>query len=305
VNGLTDRQTTLVIIPKNANWLKELSFSRNCLILAFSLGVLCFTAVPYVVYDYFRLKLATPSVNVLERQVANQRAQIQVFARKIDTLKTDMIALQDFEKKIRVVANIGHPAGQDAVFGIGGSMPEDMDPSLSLTERHNGLLREMHDQVEEIHEASTIQKNAFGELHEYLQGQKSLLASTPTIRPTTGWTSCRFGHRTSPFTGVKEFHQGIDIATRTGTPIVAPANGVIAFAGNKGRLGKAMVIDHENGILTRYGHLSKYLVKPGDRVKRGEQIALVGNTGRSTAPHLHYEVKLNGLPVNPNKYILD
>ena len=305
MNGLADRQTTLVIIPASANWVKELSFSRTFLVFLFCFGVLCFTAVPYIVYDYLRLKQASPSVNVLKRQVADQRAQIQAFSKEIDTLKSDMVALQDFEKKIRVVANIGHPAGQDAVFGIGGAMPEDMDASLPLTERHNGLLREMHDQVEQIHEASAIQKHTFGELHDYLQGQKSLLASTPTIRPTTGWVSCRFGHRTSPFTGVKEFHQGIDIATRTGTPVVAPANGIVSFAGNKGRLGKAVVIDHENGILTRYGHLSKYLVKEGERVKRRQEIALVGNTGRSTAPHLHYEVKLNGLPVNPNKYILD
>ncbi|MBW2566385.1 MAG: M23 family metallopeptidase, partial [Deltaproteobacteria bacterium] len=84
-----------------------------------------------------------------------------------------------------------------------------------------------------------------------------------------------------------------------------PADGTVTFAGKKGRLGKYMVINHGNGVLTRYGHLNKCLVKRGTRVKRGDKVALVGNTGRTTAPHLHYEVHLNGLPVNPKKYILD
>jgi murein DD-endopeptidase MepM/ murein hydrolase activator NlpD len=302
---MAGRHTTLVIIPKDATSVKQFKFSRAFILFAACFSVVCVTAIPYIVYDYCRLKQVLPSTHVLERQVTDQRAQIQVFAKEIDTLKSDMMALQEFEKKIRVVANIGHPAGQDAVFGIGGSMPDDLDASLPLTERHNSLLREMHDQVEHLNEASAVQMEAFGELYEYLQDQKSLLAATPTIRPTTGWTSSRFGYRISPFTAAKEFHQGIDIATRTDTPIVAPADGTVTFVGRKGRLGKTMLIDHGNGMLTRYGHLNKYLVKRGAPVKRGEKIALVGNSGRSTAPHLHYEVHLNGLPVNPKKYILD
>ena len=300
-----DRHTTLVIIPKDANWVKQFKFSRAFILFAACLTLLCVTATPYIVYDYCRLKQTLPSVGVLERQVTDQRAQIQAFSKEIDTLKSDMVALREFEEKIRVVANIGHSAGQDAVFGIGGSMPEDLNASLPLTEKHDSLIREMHDQVEHLHEAAVIQKEAFGELCEYLQSQKSLLASTPTIRPTTGWTSSRFGYRISPFTDKKEFHQGIDIATRKDTPIVSPADGTVTFAGKKGRLGKYMVINHGNGVLTRYGHLNKCLAKRGTSVKRGEKIALVGNTGRSTAPHLHYEVHLNGLPVNPKKYILD
>jgi len=244
-------------------------------------------------------------MHALEREVADQRAQIQAFAKKIGTLKSDIIALHEFEKKIRVIANVERPANQDAVFGIGGSMPENLDTKLPLTEKHNSLLRQMHAQVEHLHEASAVQKDAFEELHKYLESQKSLLASTPAIQPTTGWLSSGFGYRISPFTGLKEFHQGIDIATRMGTTIIAPADGTVTFTGTKGGLGKCMVIKHGYGMVTRYGHLKKYLVKRGTRVKRGDKIALVGNTGRSTAPHLHYEVHLNGIPVNPVKYILN
>jgi murein DD-endopeptidase MepM/ murein hydrolase activator NlpD len=104
---------------------------------------------------------------------------------------------------------------------------------------------------------------------------------------------------------LKEFHRGLDIATRKGTPIISTADGVVTFAGRKGGLGKVLVIDHGHGMVTRYCHLQKWVVGSGTRVKRGDKIALVGNSGRSTAPHLHYEIHLNGIPVNPSKYILN
>jgi murein DD-endopeptidase MepM/ murein hydrolase activator NlpD len=305
VNNLASRQTTFVIIPENTSQVRQFKFSRAFIIIATCFIVLSVTAISVIIYDYCSLKKALPSMRTLEREVASQRAQIQAFAKKIGTLKSHIIALQEFEKKIRVIANVERPADQDAVFGIGGSMPEDLDASLPLTEKHNSLLRQMHAHVEHLHEASAVQMEAFEELHKYLQNQKSLLASTPAITPTTGWVSSGFGYRVSPFTGLKEFHQGIDVATRKGTIIIAPADGTVTFAATKGSLGRCMVIKHGYGMVTRYGHLKKYLVKPGTRVKRGEKIALVGDSGRSTAPHLHYEVHLNGIPVNPVRYILN
>ncbi|NVL89510.1 MAG: M23 family metallopeptidase [Desulfobacterales bacterium] len=302
---MTDRDVTFVIIPENTSHVKQFKFSRTFIIFAACFIALGITAVSVIVYDYCKLKRALPSMRTLEREATGQRTQIQAFAKKINTLRSDIVALQEFERKIRVIANVERPADQDAVFGIGGSMPEDLDASLPLTEKHNRLLRQMHAQAEHLHDASAIQKVAFEELHKYLQSQKSLLASTPAIRPSIGWVSSGFGYRISPFTGLKEFHQGIDIATRMGTPVIAPADGTVAFIGTKGGLGKAMVVDHGYGMATRYGHLKKYLVKQGTRVKRGDKIALVGNSGRSTAPHLHYEVHLNGIPVNPSKYILN
>ena len=305
MNDLPSRKTTLVIIPENTSRVRQFKLSRTFIVLAICFVLLSVTTISVVVYDYCKLKKALPSMHALEREVADQRVQIQAFAKKIGTLKSDIVALKEFETKIRVIANVERPADQDAVFGIGGSMPEDLDTSLPLTEKHNGLLRQMHAHVEHLHEASAVQKEAFEELHKYLQRQKSLLASTPAITPTMGWISSGFGYRISPFTGLKEFHQGIDIATRMGTSIIAPADGTVTFMGTKGSLGKCIVIKHGYGMVTRYGHLKKYLVKPGTRVKRGDKIALVGNTGRSTAPHLHYEVHLNGIPVNPVKYILN
>jgi murein DD-endopeptidase MepM/ murein hydrolase activator NlpD len=141
-------------------------------------------------------------------------------------------------------------------------------------------------------------------LFQYLEDQKVLLASTPSIWPTKGWLSSRFGYRISPFTERKEMHKGIDISSRLGTPVIAPADGVVISSGRNGSFGKMVSIRHGNGFLTKYAHLQKILVKKGQAVKRGEKIGLVGKTGRSTGPHLHYEVHLKGVPLNPLRYIV-
>jgi len=213
--------------------------------------------------------------------------------------------LNDFENKIRIIANIEKTADQDSLFGVGGSIPDDLDTRIPLTEKHNSLMREMHEQTKQLELASGKQQEGFESLFNFLQDQRNLLSSTPAVRPVKGWTTSGFGYRKSPFTGLREFHKGLDIATRMATPVIATADGIVSFTGTKGLLGKVVTIDHGHGIVSRYGHLGKVLKKRGAAVKRGDIIARVGVTGRTTGPHVHYEVLLNGLPVNPIKYILN
>ena len=242
-------------------------------------------------------------------RIQNQRKQIQEFASEINSSKGKLVALNNFETKIRIIANIEKTEESSNIFGVGGSVPEDLDTRLPLMEKHNSLMREMHEQIDELNRASIQQQYEFESLLKSLEDQQNLLASTPAIRPVSSaeksWVTSKFGFRRSPFTGQREFHQGYDISTREGTPIMATADGVVIFAGRKGFLGKTIIIDHGHGMVTRYGHCQKFLKKRGEKVKRWEPIALVGNTGRSTGPHVHYEVRLNGIPVNPTKYILN
>ena len=123
--------------------------------------------------------------------------------------------------------------------------------------------------------------------------------------PARGWVTSDFGIRLDPYTAERVMHKGLDIANSFGAPVMAPADGVVIFAGTEGGYGKVVVIDHGYGVKTRFGHLSKLEVKTGDRVKRGQVVGAVGNTGRSTGPHLHYEVRVNGIPENPRKFILE
>jgi murein DD-endopeptidase MepM/ murein hydrolase activator NlpD len=127
--------------------------------------------------------------------------------------------------------------------------------------------------------------------------------SAPNLWPVDGQVTASFGERIDPFNGEGAFHSGVDISSAYGSPIVAPADGVVTFTDIMGGYGKAIMIDHGNGISTRYGHLSGFAVTAGQTVHRGDVIGYIGTSGRSTGPHLHYEVRINDTPVNPYKYL--
>ncbi len=306
------RKYAFIFLGGTGSTIKQLQLSRKkmsalCIGLALLLGIFC-----YGVLDYIRMHQIVEGKEAMERQLAlqteevmHQREQIQKFAKEINTFKEKLIQLDQFEKSIRVIANIDKPEHGDGLFGIGGSAPEDLNPNIGLGQRHQRLIKDMHQQMAQLNNATEVKSDQFESLLERLEAQKNLLSHTPAIRPAKGWTTSKFGYRQSPFTGKREFHKGLDIANRKGSPIVATADGIVTYTGPKGLLGEVVVIDHGHGIVTRYAHLEKAVCQKGARVKRGEVIAHMGNTGRSTGPHLHYEVRLNGVQVNPTKYILN
>jgi len=156
-------------------------------------------------------------------------------------------------------------------------------------------------------------EDTFGVLRDLLQGlenrltyvrrnvekREALAAATPSIWPAHGWLTGTFGGRPDPFTGEPDFHQGIDISTDKGNPVYATADGTVASAAPAGEYGNLIVLTHEFGLSTRYGHLSRFNVHAGERVARGDVIGYVGSTGRSTGAHLHYEILANGKQINP------
>jgi murein DD-endopeptidase MepM/ murein hydrolase activator NlpD len=169
----------------------------------------------------------------------------------------------------------------------------------------NGLIQQMRNDIERLKSEAMSREESLSELEKLLQSKKEMLAHTPSIWPVMGWVTSGFGFRTNPFTGLTQMHEGIDISNQVGTPIIAPADGIISDIGNDLGLGKILVISHGFGMITRYAHLNKVLVRVGQKVKRGEKIAEIGTSGRTTGPHLHYEVRLDGIPVNPMRYILN
>ena len=306
------RKYAFIFLGGTGNTIKQLHLSRKKLM---GIGVciaLAFSVLAYGVMDYVRMHQVVSGKDELARKLAlqteeveQQRVQIQNFAKEINAFKEKLVQLDQFEKSIRVIANIDRSENGDGLFGIGGSAPEDLNPNLDLTQRHQRLIKDMHLQMGQLSNATTVQNGDFKFLLGKLRAQKNLLAHKPTIRPSKGWLTSKFGYRQSPFTGKREFHKGLDIANRKGSPIVATADGVVTFTGSKGLLGEVMVIDHGHGIVTRYAHLDEIISHKGERVNRGQVIAHMGNSGRSTGSHLHYEVRLNGVPVNPSKYILN
>jgi len=172
-------------------------------------------------------------------------------------------------------------------------------------EAAEGNLKALPGKLSSLESEASRQEQSLRELQEYFDDQRSLLASTPSIWPARGWVTSDFGTRIDPYSAERKMHQGLDIATPAGQPVYSPSDGTVVFAGTEGGYGKVLVIDHGYGVKTRYAHLSEILVHTGDRIRRGEKVAAVGNTGRSTGPHLHYEVRVNGIPENPRKFILE
>ena len=306
-----DDKISFYILSYSGKTVKQLAIKRRHLGIIVTGMIIFLMVTAGIFFDYFNLKI-TFNKKEIEHKITNQsneiisqRKQIQKFASEINTLKSNLVKLNTFEKKIRIIANIDKPSEEESLFGIGGSIPDDLDPEIPLTEKQNSLMREMHEQTRELKLASFSQEKVFESILKDLKRQRNLLSSTPSIWPAKGWLASGFGYRISPFTGLREFHKGFDISNREGTKVIATADGVVTFAGKNGFFGNMIKIDHGHGMMTRYGHLKKMLKKRGDVVKRGDVIALMGNTGRSTGPHVHYEVFLNGLPVNPKKYILN
>ncbi len=160
--------------------------------------------------------------------------------------------------------------------------------------KYNKLKKNSQDLETQIHE-----------LDQFLLDNKSILNSTPSVLPARGWITSYYGPRNSPTSGRLKMHEGLDIGGPIGTPIIAPADGVITYSGNKAGFGKFVQIDHGYGLETIFGHANNLFVKEGQVIKRGHKIASLGNTGISTGPHLHYEVRVNGIAVDPLYYVLD
>ena len=154
-------------------------------------------------------------------------------------------------------------------------------------------------------EIAEIEEQKFADLQEHFQDRVDRLLSTPSILPTRGYISSDFGHRYNPFSATRTFHAGMDIANTPGTPIYAPADGLVTFVGPLGGFGQVVRIDHGYNMVTKFGHNSKISVKKGQRIKRGEKIAEMGSSGRSTGPHLHYQVEVKGKPVNPRFFFFE
>ena len=258
----------------------------------------------YLIYEYNDVKDKVWELQSMREELMKQRAQVQNFALNILDYKRQMFLLRDLDTKLRRVVSLGPRDKAQQVLGIGGPDELGLQNLTSMGEKkQEEALKEMHQELTQLKGAASKQEASLQMLIEYFEDKRSLYASTPSVWPVRGWVTSPFGNRTSPFSGILKFHEGMDIAAQTGTPVVAPADGVIIKAGFSTGYGNMVEISHGYGLRTIFGHNSRLNVKAGQRVRRGDVISYVGDTGSSTGPHLHYEVRVNGLPVNPVKYM--
>jgi murein DD-endopeptidase MepM/ murein hydrolase activator NlpD len=283
--------------------------------------------------DYVRVRIEHAQLDSLRAENAEQKARIEAFDETVAGVQATLERVKEFERKVRIIANLPgsaasggadvvevRPAEMGDLAGGEGGEEEEM-PSTSPSPGRAGAgsratsrssAGSLDDRVSQLrHEAlrlSTVadqRELSLQELVAELEDKHQRLAASPAIWPTEGWLTSRFGTRISPFTGKRQFHAGIDIAGAAGADVVATASGRVVFAGKKGPLGDTVIIDHGHGMRTHYGHNDRLRVKRGDQVERGQVIASLGNTGRSTGPHVHYTVEVGGKAVNPLDYIFD
>ena len=308
---MNKKKITFLILSHSGASSKQITATNTLLYYLCLAAFTFFAVISYVFYDYNDLRGSLRSNELLEnnivekqREITHKQKQITEFAKEINTLKSKIIELSNFEKKMRVIANIKVDTEYASLFGSGGPIPDDLE--INTKKEQNELIREMHNQVKEFDETLSAKQVRFKSLIKQLENRRNVLACTPSIRPIRGgWITSKFGYRISSFTGLKEFHNGLDIGAATGTLIYATADGITSHTAKERYIGKVVLINHGYGMATRFGHLDEILVKKGQKVKRGDVIGKVGNTGRSTGPHVHYEVRLNGVKVNPRNYIMN
>ena len=301
---------TLMIYNEGGSFVRLKLFSKKIIKISCVIGIFCIFLFGFILLDYFHLKYANyhsrglkTELNRLKSELEDRNSQIETFYAKIDALQLKLIKLNQLEQEIRSYTGLHTNSSDTGDYGIGGisDIPGD---KVCTPDFYNKFLQNMDENVELLDREACDQSEEFQILWETLKEIKAIQQVTPSMRPLEGgWISSTFGFRQSPFTDKREFHSGVDIAAHKGTPVRATANGTVSFAGYKGSYGKAVSINHGFGILTRYAHLSSLHVKKGQNVVRGDVIGEVGSTGRSTGPHLHYEVRLNDIPVNPEKYM--
>ena len=304
-------EVTIVLFPGTLRAPKKLSLPQRvvkvCVLVSFVVLIGFMGSVFYFSQQYLSLQGSENELVKLRRDSKIRKIQVAKFAQQVKNFETQMARLERFEKKLRVITALENsPKSVEKNWGVGG--PYGLSTNSFKTAMGRGaasMVDRLSNGLDHLDRQAKIQSISFQELDDFFKNQKSFLSSTPSIWPTRGWVTSSFGFRKSPFTGLREKHEGWDIAARNGAPLRATADGVVVVEGREYGYGNLVEVDHGYGIVTRYGHNSKHLVKVGDRVKRGQVVSLVGNTGRSTGPHLHYEILLNGVPVSPKNYILE
>jgi murein DD-endopeptidase MepM/ murein hydrolase activator NlpD len=272
------------------------------LFVAFT-GVFNYAALKYAVaiqHPWLQAILLADQRQEAVRTEERVQGHLNTMALRLGELQAQLMRLDGLGEHLAKVAGLKPqelPSLQSGeIPGRGGA--ESSLPSRALSvEEFAVMLATLGRQLED-------RSDQLGVLEALLVQDSANRKFMPTLAPIVdGWFSSNFGYRIDPFTGTQTFHEGIDFPAERGTPIVAAASGKVIEAGVHPQYGKILAIDHGNGLVSRYAHASEVFVSEGDLVVRGQRVATVGSTGRSTGPHLHFEVRLNGVPQNPVRFL--
>jgi len=286
------RYSTIIFVPHARAKFRKLKVSHRLLFSIISLVSTSLCLSTFFSVQYFTSLTQTHELSKLRRENRELQTANEHFGKSVENLRTQLRTVEDRTRKLAIIAGI--TTLDEASQGGSGGLRND---ELSANP--------YRDDVDKMSFRSHNLNKDLNVLEQKFAAQSHLLSSTPSIAPVRGILTDGFGGRSDPFTGERGNHGAIDISSAVGQPIRSPADGIVVKAEWANGYGNVIYVSHGYGYSTRYGHLSSFSVRPGQRIKRGDVIGHVGSTGRSTGPHLHYEVRVNNNPVNPLEYILN
>ena len=290
------KQFSLLIVRGDGARVIRLNVPRRLPVLIALGVVLGGTVASAVLTDWWHLRHRMRDSAALFRQIEDQQSTIQAFNRRVGELHREVSSWRDLHT--RIWETFGPESiTRGRVKGMGGrTAPSEASVGPRIT---------AGDELERLAETVMAEGESLRALDGLIARARKALAALPSRWPVRGSVNSEFGTRLSPWTRSPEFHAGLDIAADRGTIVHAPSAGTVAHAGPHGEYGIAVILDHGNDLKSVYGHLSRAAVRAGQTVQRGTELGLTGNTGRSSGPHLHYEILVKGQPVNPRSYLWD
>lgn len=315
------KYSIFIVDNAKASSMRSLSFSTRqirialgtlaVLLLLFTIGTLDYSMAVFKQAELKNLRVENEELN----------RHVQAISDKTENLAIQLQRVEDFSVKLKSIARQGASAIGPLPYRVSSDSLHNWHPSAEepapsySTGKKKDLLKNNKDfenYLDQLQKQTHLLQKQIWESIGALEEVNHLLAFTPTVSPVQkGWVTSQFGYRDYPIVHVgfssdnPHFHRGLDIAARRGERVIAPGNGVIMAVGYDAGMGNYIIINHGYELKTLYGHLDQVLVEKSQTIKRGDLIATVGNTGRSTGPHLHYEVRISNKPVNPEHYILD
>jgi murein DD-endopeptidase MepM/ murein hydrolase activator NlpD len=284
---------SLLLVRGDGERVLRFNFPRSAALGAAVSLALTISFVGLLIGDWLKLKEVTREAVTYANTIAQQRASIEATNHKLAQLRREVSSWREMHARIQEA--FGPDAGRGSRDkGIGGATSTDPLPAVAPADELHRLAATIKEEGDSLRALDRLMARA-----------AKALATLPSRWPVRGSVNSEFGRRASPWTQSVEFHSGLDIKAQIGTPVHAPAAGTVVVAGPAHEYGTAVMLDHGQDIKTLYGHLSKVSVRPGEKVERGTLLAYSGNTGRSSGPHLHYEIFVKGQPVNPRAYLWD
>ena len=289
------REFNLLVVHSDGRRIARLTLPRWLILTVLGLVLAVPASVTVIYNDYLTLRSQRASLNELNARVVEQQEMIDASQTKMRQIRAEIDGWRELYARIWEPFSPEDGASKRSAGIGGGTGPSraaetpDRAAIGDELERLTGIVEEVGDNLRA--------------LERFLGRATRVLAALPSRWPVRGPVNSGFGSRTSPWSATSEFHSGLDIGAPVGTPVKSPAPGTVVFAGVNAEYGQTLIIEHGNETKSLYGHLSKLSVAVNQKVQRGEVIAMTGNTGRSSGPHLHYEIQVKGQAVNPTSYL--